>query len=65
MKPDASTYNQDPQYVRDLVLSIPMTRVELCKLLGITDRALRLYMAGTRKLPYLTQFALECLVLQP
>jgi hypothetical protein len=65
MKPDASTYNPDPQYLRDLVLSIPMTRVKLAATLGIHERTLRLYMSGTRRFTYSTQFMLECLVLEP
>lgn len=65
MKPDARSYNPNHQYLRDLVLSIPMTRVELCKKMGIAPRTLRLYMAGTRRYTYSTQFMLECLVLEP
>ncbi len=65
MKPDASTYNPDPQYFRDLVLSIPMTRVKLAARIGIHERTLRLYMSGTRRFKYPIQFALECIVLEP
>ncbi len=65
MKPDASTHDSSKEYCRDLVLSTGLTRVPLCKLIGIDERTLRRYMSGERKVPYPIQFALECLVLDP
>ena len=65
MKPDASTHEQSAEYCRDLVNSTGMTRVPLCKLLGIDERSLRRYCSGEHKFPYSIQFMLECLVLEP
>jgi hypothetical protein len=65
MKPDSRSHNPNHQYLRDLVLSLPDTRIEIARKLGIHERTLRLYMSGTRRIPYLVQFGLECLVLEP
>jgi len=65
MKPDPSTNLNSPEYIRDLIVSIPKTREAICRdHLGIDVRTLRRYEHGQRKnIPYLIQFALECLVL--
>jgi len=65
MKPDASTHDATKEYCSDLVLSTGLTRATLCKQLGIDERTLRRYMSGERSFPYLVQFALECVVLDP
>ena len=65
MKPNASEYNPDPQYLAELIGSLPHTQPELGALLGVTDRCIRLWLSGSRPYPYTAQFALECLVLQP
>lgn len=66
MKPDAKTQaNPSAAYTRDLVLSLPLTRVQVCQKIGIDDRTLRRYMADEVGTPYPIQFALECLVLEP
>lgn len=63
MKPDASQYNPDPQYMRDLVGSSGKTQPELSLILGVTDRTIRNWTAGRQPFPYTAQFAMECLVL--
>lgn len=65
MKPDASSHDDTKEYCSDLVLSTGLTRAVLCKQLGIDERTLRRYMSGERRFPYLVQFALECVVLDP
>lgn len=66
MKPNSKEHNNSAEYCRDLVNSTKLTRPVLCKqYLGINERTLRRYMSGKRRFPYLVQFALECLVLDP
>lgn len=62
LKPDASQYNPDPQYIFDLIESTGMTQVALAKVLGVTDRTVRRWQAGD-EVTYVVQFALESLVL--
>jgi hypothetical protein len=61
--PNSENYNPDPQYMRELVLSVPLTRGKLAKLLGIDVRTLRRYLSGERPYTYIFQFAMESLVL--
>jgi len=63
MKPNAEYYDPDPAYFRSLVGSTGMNQTDLAKLLGCSDRALRMWMSGNRPYPYTMQFALEVLVL--
>jgi len=63
MKPNAKDYNPSPQYLAELVGSLPHTQPELATILGVTDRCLRQWLSGSRQFPYTAQFALECLVL--
>ena len=64
MKPNAENeYNPDPAYMSDLVNSTGLTRGELAKLLGISDRSIRQWMSGDRRFSYMAQFCVECLVL--
>jgi len=63
MKPDASTYNPDPQYLRELLDSTGLTRKAQAKLLGVDQRTIRYWLSGERQFPYSVQFTLECLVL--
>lgn len=65
MTPNSNSHDSSAAFCRDLVNSIDMTHIEISKLLGINDRTLRRYMSGARKLPYLVQFALECLLFEP
>lgn len=64
MRPNAKDYDPRPEYVADLVGSLPHTRRELAEILGVTERCLRHWLSGDREIPYTAQFALECLVLQ-
>lgn len=66
MKPDASSHNPDPRYLRGLVERSSLSQRRIAELLGITDRAMRYYLsdevsATFRPAPYPVQFALECL----
>lgn len=63
MRPDAENYDPRPEYLADLVHSLPYTQAELAGKIGVTDRCLRQWMSGSRRFPYTAQFALECLVL--
>ena len=65
MKPDAENeFNPDPVYMSDLVNSTGLTRGELAKLLGVSDRSIRQWMSGDRNFSYMAQFCVECVVLQ-
>jgi len=65
MKPDASTHNPDPYYIRKLLDLAGESQRNAAKLIGITPRTMRYYVsldpAGYRPAPYPVQFALECL----
>lgn len=64
MKPDATTYDPRPEYLLDLVNSTGMPRSHLARdVLGVTDRTLQRWLAGSRGFPYTAQFTLEVLVL--
>jgi len=60
MRPDAEKhYNPDPAYIGELIINTEMTRDELAAKLGVTDRSIRHWIAGTKKVAYTTQYALE------
>lgn len=64
MRPNAKQeYNPDPQYIAELIGSLPYTQPELAKILGCNDRTLRRWLTGQRQIPYVAQFTLESLVL--
>lgn len=60
--PDASTHDPRPEYLAQLIDSTGLEQEPLAELLGCSDRAIRMWLAGDRPFPYLVQFALECLV---
>ena len=61
MKPDVAKHNPSPEYVRELLSQIPKTTNLVAETIGVPGRDLRHYKAGSRAIPYLVQFALECL----
>jgi hypothetical protein len=66
MKPDSSTHNPDPRYLRGLLEKAGLTQRQAAQLLGISDRVMRYYLSDEasesyRAAPYPIQFALECL----
>lgn len=66
MKPNASTHNPDPRYLRGLLDRAGLTQKQAADLLGISDRVMRYYLSDTdsatyRAAPYPVQFAMECL----
>lgn len=63
MTPNAASYDPRPEYLTDLINSLPYTQEELVAKIGVTDRCLRQWKSGARQFPYTAQFALECLVL--
>lgn len=65
MKPDASQYNPDPAYMRDLVLSSGLSQPALGRVIGKDERTIRNWIKGTAKFDYPSQFAVECVVLLP
>ncbi|MCY1280811.1 hypothetical protein D9M68_254190 [compost metagenome] len=69
MRPDASKHNPDPLYLRKLLEQAGVKQREAARLLGISDRMMRYYLADEdassfRAAPYPIQFALECLASQ-
>lgn len=65
MTPDASQYNPDPAYISALVESTGLSQPRLGRLLGTNERTVRRWCSGETPAPYVAQFALECLVLNP
>lgn len=66
MKPDSSTHNPAPRYLRGLLEQAGLTQRQAAQLLGISDRVMRYYLSDEasdsyRAAPYPVQFALECL----
>lgn len=66
MKPDATTYNPDPAYLRGLLDKAGTSQRQAANLLGVSDRMMRYYLAEEgsvqhRKAPYTVQFAIEAL----
>lgn len=66
MRPDASHHNPDPRYLRGLLERAGISQREASRLIGISDRMMRYYLADEgesshRAAPYLVQFAMECL----
>lgn len=66
MKPDASKYNPDPAYLRQLIDEAGLSQRKAAHTIGITERVMRYYLITSdakdyRPAPYVVQFALECL----
>lgn len=60
-KPDASQYNPDPAYLRELVAATGLTQPAFAERLGFTARTLRHYLSYATAIPYCVQYAAECL----
>jgi len=66
IKPNATKYNPDPDYLRGLVKRSGLTQAKAAKEIGISHRLLQQYMANraassARTAPYPIQYALESL----
>jgi hypothetical protein len=66
MKPDIALHNPSPAYLRGLLDQAGVKQIEAARLIGVSDRMMRYYLADEasdkhRAAPYLVQFALECL----
>lgn len=64
MKPDATSHNPDPAYLRGVLASTGLTQRQAARRIGISDRVLRYYLlppdAPTyRPAPYSVQYTLE------
>jgi len=63
MQPDATTYNPDPAYIREAIDTAQelhnISQCEVARRIGVSDRAIRLWVAGSRQFPYTVQFAIE------
>ena len=65
MKPDATNFNGSPEYIRDLCAKLKKNGISQRKAasaIGVSDRAIRAWCAGSRQYGYPDQFALECLL---
>ena len=65
-KPDASTHNPSPHYLRGVLDQAGISQRDAALALGVSDRVLRYYMSDAssptyRPAPYVVQFAIECL----
>ena len=61
MTPDSTKHNPDPAYLRGLVERSGLSQRECARRIGLSDRAMRYYLAGERKPMYAVQFAMEAL----
>jgi transcriptional regulator with XRE-family HTH domain len=64
MLPDARKHNPDPLYLRALIERTGLSQAECARIIGVSARTLREYLALEGKLheaSYPVQFALECL----
>ncbi|MDR2259994.1 MAG: helix-turn-helix domain-containing protein [Azoarcus sp.] len=64
MLPDATKYNPDPEYLRELIARTGLSQRECARRIGISDRNMRAHITRAGKLspaPYPVQFALESL----
>ena len=66
MRPNASSHNPDPRYLRGLLEQAGLTQRQAAQMIGLSDRAMRYYLSDEssesyRAAPYPIQFALECL----
>lgn len=60
-KPDAALHNPDPAYLRELVSATGLTQPAFAERLGFSDRNLRHYLSSGTPIPYVVQYAAECL----
>ena len=61
MIPNAKKYNPDPDYIAGLLEKIDLPQAEIAARIGVTDRAIRYWVAGEKPIAYPAQFCLECL----
>ena len=63
MQPDATTHNPDPAYIRKAIDTAQelhgISQCEVARRIGVSDRAVRLWVAGSRPFPYTVQYAIE------
>lgn len=66
MTPDATRYNPDPGYLRDLIAKSGLSQLAAARRIGVEGRTLRYWLADPQrqKPPYSAVFALECLARQ-
>jgi DNA-binding transcriptional regulator YiaG len=65
MKPNAEGYRPDHKYISSLVESTGLSQPKLGRVLDVKERTIRRWCSGETPAPYMAQFALECLVLNP
>lgn len=68
MKPDATKYNPDPEYLRALIENAGISQRKAAQIIGVSERVMRQYLANryaTTALdaPYPVQYCLERLCL--
>ena len=65
MKPDIKKLNNSPEYLRELVSKIGVSQNEAARMIGVSERSIRYYLAanGKQRAPYVVQFAPECLAI--
>lgn len=59
MRPDATSHDPRPEYLRALLDQAGLSQREAARQIGISERVMRYYVAGERTAPYPVQFALE------
>lgn len=61
MKPNPNKHNPSPDHLRELVSRAGLSQRAAARAIGVSERTMRHWLAGTRTCPYSAQFALESL----
>lgn len=69
MKPDATKYNPDPEYLRELIRKTGLSQREIARRIGVSERSFRQFLASREAstaldAPYPVQYCLEQMALQ-
>lgn len=67
MKPDINKLNNSPDYLRELVSKIGVSQNEAATMIGVSERSMHYSLTanGKQRAPYVVQFALERLAIDP
>jgi len=63
-QPDISNYDPSIKYTAKIIEATRLTQTELARRLGVTDRAIRYWADGSRRMPYTVQYCIESLAMK-
>ena len=61
MRPDPSTYNPSPDYLRELIAESGLSNDGAARAIGHNKRTMRYWLAGKHQFPYTVQYTMEAL----